>query len=483
MIGLTFSALNTLITFSIVALSIMIDALVSITKRFLGRMTKRPESSISDLIVTLATILDKIITIVIVAFCIMTGAPLGCTAMARESTRQQGTKEQTSAAIKQATTAIVEGINHLANHEIQAAISSLSNAIESLQNLQRQQGIEHCEPQAIIDACLHHETTKNSTPCLYWSQTAPRSVADLLFEALIRRSRARSSLEEWPGALLDGQNALSNAATAIQLAAALDCQAIAHAGSGDGPAATRAQAEADRLRAELEAARLAKEERLAREREEAHRQRLLQAERAAREAAAAKEARRAAAFRAAAAAYAERVDTHIRARRDFDGADPTALWVPLGGIDRACPRDPTALPGPLADALCGAPAVLEVDAAGRRVRLRRLTPHRGDGRVFGEFRCARCGGRWWCSGHTFADAWQKCRGCETPTYPFAQRPLDPHASGADGGPPHDQARCGMCQRLGRLCTPAPAAPPAFRRKGNTRPSRRNDDCDLDTYWD
>jgi multidrug efflux pump subunit AcrA (membrane-fusion protein) len=265
-----------------------------------------------------------------------------------------------------------------------------------------------------------------------------------------------------------------------------------------------AKAEAGRLRAELEAARLADEKRSARERETALQQRRLRAERAAREAVAAEEARRAAAFRAeearraaafraAAAAHAERVDAYIRARRDFDGAAPTALWVSLRGIDSACPRDPAALPGQLADALRAAPAIVEVDTAGCRVRLRRLTPYRGDDRAFGEFRCARCGGRRWCSGHTYADAWQKCQRCEARTYPFAQRPLDTRASGADGGPPHDRARCGMCQRLGRLCTARDLAPRA-RQVGpggvttalssgawSAAATTRYDD-DFDSYW-
>ncbi len=78
----------------------------------------------------------------------------------------------------------------------------------------------------------------------------------------------------------------------------------------------------------LEAARVAEEERLTRE---------------------AEVTRRVATFRAAAAAHAKRVD--VRARRDFDGANPTALCAPLHCIDGACPRDIAALPGPLADAL------------------------------------------------------------------------------------------------------------------------------------
>jgi hypothetical protein len=126
----------------------------------------------------------------------------------------------------------------------------------------------------------------------------------------------------------------------------------------------------------LQAARVPKEERLTRE---------------------AEATRRAAAFRAAAVAHAVRVD--VRARRDFDGANPTALWVPLHCIDGACPRDTADLRRP------------RFDAAGRRVRLRRLSPHKVDGCAVGEFR----------SRHTFAD---KCQRCETPTYPFpaAARP-------------------------------------------------------------
>jgi hypothetical protein len=126
----------------------------------------------------------------------------------------------------------------------------------------------------------------------------------------------------------------------------------------------------------LQAARVPEEERLTRE---------------------AEATRRAAAFRAAAVAHAERVD--VRAWRDFDGAN-----------QRRCGCRCTASTAP-APAIPPPSAVLEFDAAGRRVRLRRLTPHRVDGCAVGEFR----------SRHTFAD---KCQRCETPIYPFpaAARP-------------------------------------------------------------
>ena len=159
---------------------------------------------------------------------------------------------------------------------------------------------------------------------------------------------------------------------------------------------------------------------------------------------------------AAAAAYCETVDSYIRTRHDFDSAEPTALWVAIRHVKQNCPSPPGAS---CASVLGAAHDAFEVRDG--HVRLLRLTPYSGPDRVFGDFRCARreCRGRTWSSAQTYADQWQMCRACETKTYPFAQRPLLRDAAGAAGadGPPHDRARCGMCQLLGHPCnrrTPA-----------------------------
>jgi hypothetical protein len=171
--------------------------------------------------------------------------------------------------------------------------------------------------------------------------------------------------------------------------------------------------------------------------------RRLAAEQRSREMAAAE--RRARMLAAAEAAYCSAADAYIRARRDFDGAAPTARFFPMRDVERGCRPPPGVSPEV---ALSGSPQSFEVLSG--RVRLLRLTPHRDPGRVFGEYRCTRCRGRWWGSGYSYADSWQKCRGCETPVYPFAQRPLERGDPERDG-PPHDQSRCGMCRRLGRSC--------------------------------
>jgi hypothetical protein len=100
------------------------------------------------------------------------------------------------------------------------------------------------------------------------------------------------------------------------------------------------------------------------------------------------------------------------------------------------------------------------------VSVTRLTPFRGDEdhRVFGEFRCSapgkNCKGRRWKSGNTYCDTWQRCQGCETKTYPFAQRALERREDDRDDGKPHDAGRCGRCLS-GRRCTAAMVAERAY----------------------
>ena len=91
---------------------------------------------------------------------------------------------------------------------------------------------------------------------------------------------------------------------------------------------------------------------------------------------------------------------------------------------------------------------------GDYVTLAKTTPHWGDNRVCGEYRCLGCrrSGRRWASGHSWADAWQRFKGCESKVFPYAQYPLK---SGGDFGEergPHDAKRRSMCLRLGRPCS-------------------------------
>jgi hypothetical protein len=273
-----------------------------------------------------------------------------------------------STAIKHSLDGIVKGNAHLSANRNPEAVSSFTATITTLQSWQTTAAIGFSRifsARMFICSIIQSASAELGGSQAFVSQTSPNSVSDLLFEAFIGRSTARSNQSEWSKAVSDGERAHANASTIVQKISALNCLARAHAGYGEHAAAQRLQAEAASLRAAMETARVSEAARVERARQDA-----------VREAAGGAAARRAAALSTATATYSEQVAAHIRARPDFCATDPMALWVPLSDIQAGCPPDPSALPGPLGTILRAAPAMLELDSSGLRVRLRHpASPH------------------------------------------------------------------------------------------------------------
>ncbi len=246
------------------------------------------------------------------------------------------------------------------------------------------------------------------------------------FDAQMALAAQAEYARSWAAALGFARTALSLADDAAQ-------QALARAAIARAEAA---QAEAARRAAEAEAARQA----------------ALRAAEAARRAA--EEARRAAA--AAEAAYVIAADECLRGLSAFTGHDPLAFRRPLATLAANCPLPP-AIPGTLEALLRRHRDMFTLE--GGRVGVATLTPFRGgkDHRVFGDFRCSApaCGRKRWRSANTYCDTWQKCQACETPTYPFKQRPLERREEQDDDerGGHHDSDRCQRCLS-GRRCAAA-----------------------------
>jgi hypothetical protein len=293
-------------------------------------------------------------------------------------------------------------------------------------------------------------------------------------DAHLATSAAATQRHQWPAALREAEAArhllaASDVARAALVTAALAAARLgtfnAHmASSAQALAAQRWKDSATQAQHALENADNQHRQNLARNAiEHAH---------AAAAAAEAAEARRQAARRAAEAAepgYVTAVDECIRAQFKFTGHDPCSFRCPIATIAKKC-RKPDVIPGTLAAFLQRHPEAFKV-SGGATVSVTRLTPFRGgkDHRVFGEFRCsaggARCNnGRRWKSGNTFCDTWQRCQGCETETYPFAQRVLERREDEQDNGKPHDSGRCGRCLN-GHRCTAAILAERAFGSGG------------------
>ena len=68
---------------------------------------------------------------------------------------------------------------------------------------------------------------------------------------------------------------------------------------------------------------------------------------------------------------------------------------------------------------------------------------------------AYCCDRRWESGSTWRDKWQKCQGCESECYPYAQHILHQKevTEGKDDRKPHHINRCQKCIESGRLYVP------------------------------
>ena len=53
-----------------------------------------------------------------------------------------------------------------------------------------------------------------------------------------------------------------------------------------------------------------------------------------------------------------------------------------------------------------------------------VTPYQGSSRVYGEFKCGKCGRRW-SSGNSWANMGQKCLTCDIMVYPYSQVRVTP----------------------------------------------------------
>jgi hypothetical protein len=290
-------------------------------------------------------------------------------------------------------------------------------------------------------------------------------------DAHLAASAAAAQLRRWPAALAeaDAASRMHSFGDAARAALAATALAAARVGMYDMQMALAAQAEQGRRWTEaLSQAQRAlanavgNQQRAARAAiARAHAALAEEARREAERRATAEAARRAAeaAHRAAMAAgpgCVTAVDDCIRRQPTFMGHAPRSFRCPIAAVVSACPTL-SAVPGALLAFLRLHTEAFAVDTAGAVVSVTQLTPFRGhqDQCMYGEFRCVKCGGRWWTSGSTYCDEWQKCQRCETETYPFAQRPLERQRAedGRDNGRPHDSGRCGRCRR-GQRCAAA-----------------------------
>mmetsp|Transcript_62956 Transcript_62956/g.73266 ORF Transcript_62956/g.73266 Transcript_62956/m.73266 type:complete len:267 (+) Transcript_62956:1344-2144(+) len=157
-------------------------------------------------------------------------------------------------------------------------------------------------------------------------------------------------------------------------------------------------------------------------------------------------------------------DEYIRSRRQFNHEKPLLYQCQINSFQQEYFQEITELNAISPSCVQDIKQILMSDPLKRFVvgrntfSVAHLTPFQGSPshRIFGEFRC-RCGKSWRSAG-TYTDTWQKCKSCERKIYPFKQHILLAHADSDDEDEaiekrPHDVARCGKCQELGRLCMP------------------------------
>lgn len=80
----------------------------------------------------------------------------------------------------------------------------------------------------------------------------------------------------------------------------------------------------------------------------------------------------------------------------------------------------------------------------------KLTPYEGHMKCFGLYRCDKCKKNW-ASPNSWADSYQKCKGCNGHIYPHTQFPLEEGKGRKKGTPPHPQDLCQKCMQLGTFC--------------------------------
>jgi len=146
------------------------------------------------------------------------------------------------------------------------------------------------------------------------------------------------------------------------------------------------------------------------------------------------------------------VDLFIRTRRRFNTSHPLEYSCMLNTIESEFDADVCSLLKLHGDRFC-------FSADGKSIKVRHLTPFQGahTQRVFGEFRCSKCGRRWESAG-SWKNKWQACQSCEERVYPYSQRELEHRIADADADGelvrrPHDMARCERCRERGELCMP------------------------------
>ncbi|KAG7164116.1 Zinc finger CCHC domain-containing protein 24-like 2 [Homarus americanus] len=79
-----------------------------------------------------------------------------------------------------------------------------------------------------------------------------------------------------------------------------------------------------------------------------------------------------------------------------------------------------------------------------------LTPYQGKMRACGMFHCKKCDKNWF-SANSWANTFQKCKGCNGKIYPYKQFQPWKGTGARKGIPPHPQNLCQRCMKLGRFC--------------------------------
>ncbi|XP_068231538.1 ribosome-binding protein 1-like [Palaemon carinicauda] len=83
-------------------------------------------------------------------------------------------------------------------------------------------------------------------------------------------------------------------------------------------------------------------------------------------------------------------------------------------------------------------------------KMKGLTPYQGNSRACGMFYCEKCN-KFWFSGNSWANCYQKCKGCNGEIYPYAQFPPEKSEGSRWYIPPHPQHMCQKCKQLRRSC--------------------------------
>jgi hypothetical protein len=143
-----------------------------------------------------------------------------------------------------------------------------------------------------------------------------------------------------------------------------------------------------------------------------------------------------------------KIDEFIRTTKAFNSSNPCGGYVcRFSDIQRACFL--TATNDSEVQDLLSSSSRFIVDVGGKLAGVRRLTPYQGTESTVGEFKCM-CG-RIWKSNGSWKDTWQRCKDCDTKTYPYKQTAGGSLSVDDPLMQVHDRGRCQRCAELGRLC--------------------------------